>query len=335
MGTESKQIELKLTEPEEIKPRLMEPKLVEPKLIEKQIRPFDFNMFGYFPINDEIINFRVTMSQVLVDQISRRFDDHEKDIVKNKIEKYTGGKGDFFILFYPFTWSFLYFFKDSKKCFEKIIELHAISLFMHLWDDHLTDGRIEGNSLNDRIFLAANERYNTLIVYLTDIHEINEKWFGDAYSTYSKATSKKVEHEHLNDFLEYFKTEIEIWKPAPFLLDRSGRMLGAICHFCVCWRIADDLSDLHEDVHTSTKSSVWYALDAEGKALWSQAKSADGFKNLVNYIQMHCINDKLIERALDELYQAEQLCIQSNWNGLAEQLSTIRMKLKDWPNEIQ
>ena len=133
----------------------------ENPLTREQRRPFDHIKFGQLLFSEPEMAVRRRMNQGLFETLHRGLPAARHREAEALVRGYGNGFEDFFILFYPFVWSFLYWLPTSHRREALPIELvraHGLSLFLHLWDDHLCDGQLPVDMLRLQIRTAVWSR---------------------------------------------------------------------------------------------------------------------------------------------------------------------------------
>ena len=283
--------------------------------------------FGCVLQTPEVIRLRKDLNNLLFNTAFRLPNPLNKE-AHSIISRYSGGDGDFYRLFYVPIWSFLHWV--PLTCNLADVELinasktaHALSLFLHLWDDHLCDGQLPVDLLRLQLRTIA---WQQMILEFTCICQK----LGFKPAMVEEYTSKYLTSLHfpkqvnsLEEYCERFKNQVSIWTLVPYLLGycmgghkTAGILQKAIEHFSISWRLIDDIQDIHLDLLAGEKTVVLLELDDTGHKLWSLCFSKsrergkmdqESWLTLAGYIR----ESGCLKRLLDKISEHLKLSIQA------------------------
>jgi len=187
---------------------------------------------------------------------------------------YPGPGRRFIGLFYRPVWSVLHWLEEDAAVRAAAVRVHALALLLHLWDDHLCDGQlpIDIARLHFRS-LAWREMEAALP---PDGSTAENLWA--LLATYLEAIHAPEPAGSLEAHLERFERQMAIWRAAPRMLAaRRGARVAALLdealqHFCVAWRLIDDIQDIEEDRATGQDNCVRLALSGPAAARWDASR---------------------------------------------------------------
>lgn len=262
------------------------------------------------------------------------------------LDVYSGRRGDFFSLFYIPVWSFLHWVladragvpSDLKRAAQSA---HAMSLFLHLWDDHLCDGQLEPDIARLHLRTIAWERFVSSGRELCQFVGLAPQVVEDHVNDYLSSQSAKDPVGDLESYLRKFSRQIAIWTLVPHALDH---WLGGRAHesslqrlvelFACSWRLVDDIQDIHLDLAAGDRNAVWHELDASGRELWEDCRlrslegnelDQESWKELSRSIRASGSLDRLLSRTDLMLQESFEIAERNHWPGLARELDQSRI----------
>ncbi len=184
---------------------------------------------------------------------------------------------DFVGLFPVPVWSFLHWARagagtGDDDAWHALEQAHALSLLIHLLDDHLLDGQLPVDMLGLQLRTVAWRSMDRLARRAARIWEVPESVVAGHLDRYVQAVASSDPVRGLDHCREVFVTQAAIWLLAPRLLEEAGRTAPGpadyVRDFVVAWRLIDDVEDAAEDAAAGTRSTLWWALDERGRAAW-------------------------------------------------------------------
>jgi len=262
---------------------------------------------------------------------------------------YAGPRPRFIDLFYIPIWSFVHWVPEAAQraelvrvpsMIEHAQEAHALSLFMHLWDDHLVDGQLKPTLLRLQLRAIAWQRYHAAVGVLAGMVEGGPETVARLVGNYLTACHQPPPVHDLRTFCDRFLQQIGIWLVVPTLLGHivggpaaARDLVGIIEAFAVAWRLIDDIQDIDIDILSGQDNGVWFELDDDGRACWAACRTASAGADRVEprtwaSVSTAIRNTRTLGAVIDEvtarLSRAEELAIRAGWTGLAAELAASR-----------
>ena len=236
---------------------------VNPLAFDVHVSPFVIFDFGAFTPDPRI----VAQADRLEAKLRLAVADLPADMAKEaggELTMYAGHRPRFVDLFYVPIWSFLHWVPEGrpgmdaahiKDVLEKAQEAHALSLFLHLWDDHLSDAQLPPNMMRLHLRAVAWERYHAACRTLAAMVPGGDEIVTRLVHGYLTACHQPPPATDQKSFCDRFVRQIGIWLVVPTLL---GHLVGgpnlardlcaAIEAFAVAWRMIDDVQDIDKDI---------------------------------------------------------------------------------------
>jgi hypothetical protein len=249
---------------------------------------------------------------------------------------YSGGDGDFFRLFYVPVWSFLYWIPEAAgvnpdaELLQAARRAHAMALFLHLWDDHLSDHQLPVDLLRLHVRTLAWQCFaeeSRLLCERAGVDSILLETTADAYLT---SLHQPWPVEDLTSYSQRFRQQVAIWTLVPQLMGTytggkpaAQALVQVIEHFSIAWRLLDDVQDIYQDTTAGTKSAVYIALDDTGKKLWGDPRQ---WEALTAHLQATGCVRRVLEQVDFHLQTASTLAAGKGWFGIVEELEQCRLK---------
>jgi len=265
-------------------------------------------------------------------------------LVKYLQASFSGGL-NFINYFYAPAWSILFWLHrscpDNIKMDPKYLKDaktgHTMAMFLHAFDDHLTDGQLPVTHLallmRSQSWMIMNEAYKSLANGVEKGSAIVRGFINDYYS--SIATFNET--ESLNCFCELFKKQMATWLIAPILLARrictnedfSYSIQAAYTSFGIAWRLLDDIQDIEKDMINGVKSSIYVCLNEDLRGYWDKdteekkEQNNDYMQAILSYILEKGVIDIIKERACSELESAASVADSCSIPGFADELRCL------------
>ena len=261
------------------------------------------------------------------------------------LDVYAGRRGDFFSLFYIPVWSFLHWTvadrRDVPADLRKAAQTaHAMSLFLHLWDDHLCDGQLETDIARLHLRTIAWERFVSSGRELCRVVGLASQVVEDHANEYLASHSGTDAVVDLESYLRRFSRQVSIWTLVPHALDHwlSGTpqevsIQRLVELFACSWRVVDDIQDIHLDLVAGDRNAVWHELEASGRELWEECRlrslarnelDQESWKELSRSIRESGSLDRLLSRINLMLEESSEIATRNRWEGIARELDQSR-----------
>ncbi len=262
------------------------------------------------------------------------------------VHAYSGGDGDFFRLFYVPIWSFLHWVPAASGCAPALgfareaRTAHALSLFLHLWDDHLCDRQLEVDLLRLQLRTVAWQHFRAAARSLGRRVGAGDGWVDEHCADYLVSLHRPEPVADLDGYCRRFIRQVGIWTLVPRLLGDGVAGPGAgndlrrvVASFAVAWRLLDDLQDAHLDLDNAEPTAVRLVLDAQGRKLWQACRTrtqalgrlaAAEWQDLTSAIRASGALGRLLARIRAELTAGARVASARGWHGIARELEQSR-----------
>jgi hypothetical protein len=267
----------------------------------------------------------------------------------NELIVYAKPRPRFLDLFYIPIWSFLHWVSAVRQgagsnrlqpMIEQAEHAHALSLFLHLWDDHLADSQLKPNLLRLHLRAIAWQRYHAAVAALANTVEGGPEIITRLVNNYLAACHHSAPVHDLAAFSDRFVQQIGIWLVVPTLLGHivggpgAARDLASVIEsFAVAWRLIDDVEDIDKDILSGQDNAVWFELDHNGRDLWARCRAAfagtgrfepQAWASMSATIRNKGALAAVLGRINELLVRAEDLAMHAGWSGLAGELAASR-----------
>ncbi len=252
--------------------------------------------------------------------------------------------------FYAPAWSILFwlhrFCPDNRKLNLKMKDAktgHAMAMFLHALDDHLTDGQLPVTHLalliRSQSWMVMNQAFERLARGVEKGAAIVCDLIDDYYSSIGKSDAS----ESLDSYCKFFRKQMATWLIVPILLVRristneefSRSIQSAYYSFGIAWRLLDDLQDIEKDMMKGIHSSLYTCLPGEIRKGWDRVKEekADGnggcAGRVLNYVLASGIIDRIKQKICSELESAASRADSCDMTGFADELRCLLTPLKN------
>ena len=261
-----------------------------------------------------------------------------------ELKMYAGHRPRFIDLFYVPIWSFLHWIPVAHPgmdagALEKAQEAHALSLFLHLWDDHLSDAQLPPNLMRLQLRAVAWERYHAACRALAAKVPGGDEIVTRLINGYLTSCHQPPPATDQKSFCDRFVQQIGIWLVVPTLLGHltggpklAGELCAVIEAFAVAWRMIDDVQDIDKDIVSGQQNAVWFELNAPARQMWESCRvaSTGGARPEPTtwLIAATAIRGGALQSTLRQvvslLSQAETLAAKAGWAGLAAEMAACR-----------
>jgi 4-cresol dehydrogenase (hydroxylating) len=250
---------------------------------------------------------------------------------------YAGKHPTFFGLYYRPTWSFLARVAlpgPAARHRPRLRRLHALTLFLHLWDDHLADGQLAPTlgriHLRSRAWSAMEDE----AAALSRAAGLPDAPWRDAAAAYLEAVGAPPEPADLDAALALARREAALCTIAPGLHaalagEDAAALARIIEDFAVAWRIVDDLQDIGRDAAAGRRSTVRLALTGAAAGAWDAAGVGDPRALAALAARLGPAVPGLVARAQAALDAARAVAQAHGWRDLAADLAASRVVIPD------
>ena len=256
--------------------------------------------------------------------------------------------------FYAPAWSILFWLRrscpDGRKLGPEYVKDaktgHTMAMFLHAFDDHLTDGQLPITHLallmRSQSWMIMNQAFERLARGVEKGPAMVCDFVDDYYSSIVNSDGIKS----LDRYCKFFKKQMATWLIAPILLARrisadeefSRSIQSAYCSFGIAWRLLDDLQDIEKDLIKGTHSSLYACLPGDIRKRWDRVKEEKANRKggssgrVLNYILASGVIDKIRERICRELESAASRADSCHLAGFADELHCLLKPLRNGQN---
>jgi len=263
---------------------------------------------------------------------------------------------NFLNYFYAPAWSILFWlfqcFPDNRKLDPKYVKDakigHTMAMFLHAFDDHLTDGQLPVTHLallmRSESWIIMNQAFKRLARGVEKGETIVYDFFDDYYSSIGKSDKKQL----LESYCKLFRKQMATWMIVPTLLAKmicadeeySRSVQMAYSSFGIAWRLIDDLQDIEKDMIRGVHSSIYVCLNEDLRGWWDKnAGEKKGRNNgyvqiILSYVLENGVIDGIKERACRELETAASIAESCRMQGLAGEFRCLLQPLRKGQNRL-
>jgi hypothetical protein len=256
--------------------------------------------------------------------------------------------------FYAPAWSILFWLirscPDNIKLEPKYVKGaktgHTMAMFLHAFDDHLTDGQLPVTHLallmRSQSWMIMTRSYKRLAKGVEKGAAIVRDFINDYYS--SIATSDAT--ESLDCYCVFFRKQMATWLIVPILLARricadeefSRSIQAAYSSFGIAWRLLDDLQDIDKDMMKGAHSSIYVCLNEDLRGRWDggteekKDQNKDYVQTILSYVLEKRVIDTIMEKACGELESAASIADSCSMPGFAGELRSLLKPLRNRQN---
>jgi hypothetical protein len=252
---------------------------------------------------------------------------------------------NFFRNFHVPTWSVIYWLLQScpnVTILERVDVgngriAHAMAMFLHILDDHLTDTQLPLTHLTlllrSQAWMIMNHALHILAYRVDNGKRTIQRFIDDYY--FGIRNSHNI--GSLDSYCELFRKQMATGLIFPVLLAReitndeqfASTIGAAYGSFGIAWRLLDDIQDMESDMVKGKHSSVYVCLSKKMKMRWDE--SAEQRKNsdrcyanaILNQVLENRVIDKIRERICAELESAADSLDGVGVAGLADELRCL------------
>ena len=208
-----------------------------------------------------------------------------------------GAEMNFFKNYYHPSWTILaHVVKKSgggkPENFPHFIRAHAMAMFLHSLEDHMTDAEIRTDNLTLLLHGEAWRRYrNSLDQVCGDDQNLKEV-VDTHLDRYFSSIGTNPEDETLEGYCDHFRDQMATTTlvvsllaiKTPFAGQKTGHIIKAFECFGIAWRLLDDLNDLEKDIPDGTKSALYYLLEEQWRNLYDLQESPRDSEEILKYL---------------------------------------------------
>jgi hypothetical protein len=258
---------------------------------------------------------------------------------------------NFVDFFYAPAWSILFWLHrscpDTRKLAPKYLKDaktgHTMAMFLHAFDDHLTDGQLPVSHLallmRSQSWMIMCQAFERLARGTEDGPTMVADFIDDYYSSIDSFDQA----ESLDSYCAFFRKQMATWLITPVLMAKrinaKEEFVRAVrtvySSFGIAWRLLDDLQDIEQDLIRGTHSSLYTCLPKDIRKKWDRVKVEKVNRNgrsagqVLNYILKNGLIDRIRQRICSELESAAARADTCDLVGFADELRCLTNPLKN------
>ena len=310
--------------------------------------------FGIVPLSREEKSFRVELNRemlLLCENLPKSMQTKSALFFMKYLHASFDENLNFVKYFYTPAWSILFWLHrscpDNKRLSSKHMKNaktgHIMAMFLHAFDDHLTDGQLSVTHMallmRSLSWMIMNRAFERLAKGVERGPAIVRDYIDDYYS--SIGTSEEM--ESLDSYCAFFTKQMATWLIVPVLMakrmcsdDEFVRSVQAVySSFGIAWRLLDDLQDIENDMMKGIHSSIYTCLPDEIRKGWDRVKEEEADGNggsagrVLNYVLASGIIDIIRKRICSELESAASRADSCFMTGFADELRCLLRPLSN------
>jgi len=313
--------------------------------------------FGAVHLSREAEAFRGELNRVILSLCESLPDSSRTEaalfLMKYLQAPFSGGL-NFVNYFYAPTWSILFWllqaFPDDRKLDPEYVQAaqtgHTMAMFLHAFDDHLTDGQLPLTHLalllRSQAWMNMNRAFERLARDVTQGSDIVRGFIDDYYASIAAS----VGTQSLNSYCDLFRKQMATGLIVPIILAKrlcsdeayAHSIEAAYCSFGIAWRLLDDIQDLENDMHQGVHSAIYVCLNTALRDCWDKNTTAQKGQNgrrgqtILRYILEKGVIESLQARICSELDSAAARADACSLPELAGELRCLLKPLREGPN---
>ncbi|MCB1322364.1 MAG: hypothetical protein KDK34_19040, partial [Leptospiraceae bacterium] len=193
---------------------------------------------------------------------------------------------NFFDRYYSPAWTVLYWlYKLNANMHASVlnsaVQAQALAMFLHMYDDHLSDGDIPIDHLHLQLRTHAWQSFMNLTALAG--HDIPDFQYTQnaLINDYFAGVHYRSPVEDLATYEQRFRLQTATWivMPTTLAIPLGGDFMADVRHayetFALAWRYLDDLRDWQTDAHNREHTAVYFLLNAEHRELWRPGNATE------------------------------------------------------------
>jgi hypothetical protein len=248
---------------------------------------------------------------------------------------------NFFTKFYVPSWSLIYWMQQanptlSEAELEQAICAQGLAYFLHMLDDHISDGQIPISHLLLQLRTHAWTTFTRMAQQLAQPLPEGEAIIQTTLDRYFTGIHNPPDVTGRDAYAALFRQQLSTTLVIPLLVaHRTGGKITplqqAYEEFCIAWRLLDDLRDCAEDAFAGQKSGVYHLLTPEYQALWVQCQGQDettiAWVQLRDYLEQSGVLQTLIEQTIEHLDEAQIAALACGLTDYASEIIALAVPL--------
>jgi hypothetical protein len=251
----------------------------------------------------------------------------------------------FYDKYYPPAWTVIPFLASSRDGVDPsqvhdALGAQAAAMFLHLLDDHLTDGDIPVDNLFLQLRTEVWGEFRDALGRLAGSDQEANRTAELLVDLYFSHIHRPPERPDLTAYEEVFRGQAATSLIAPLLIaalagyDAGQRRLIRSMYeeFCLAWRILDDLRDAAGDAAADRATAVFHLLPPESRGVWHEVAGdpSDGERSDALLRVLRCAAYSAAAHVI-HTHLATAACVadELNLHGLGGQYRALALPLKE------
>lgn len=320
--------------------------------MERQVELNTYNPFaavGFGPIQEapRVARLRAELKQILI-QMTHELPESLRAEAQHALFGFTDG--ECFRQLYAPIWSFLHWvpeamgIKADAALTHSARQAHTMSLFLHIWDNELSEQPGPVNLTWLHVRTLAWQRFASESRLLCELVGSDPRLLETHANAYLGSLHQPRQPQNLEQYCQRIQQQVSLRTLVPRLLgtDAGGwrtatALVRIIEHFSVAWRLLEDIQNIHVDLWKGTKSAVWIELNERGKRLWSACRfgshaytkpDAKAWEELAKNIRVSGCLKRLLGLIHFNLQSAASIAASHGWQGIVQELEQCREGLQ-------
>jgi hypothetical protein len=249
---------------------------------------------------------------------------------------------NFFTKFYTPSWSIIYWMQQHSTLqtreLEAALSAQAMAYFLHMLDDHISDGQIAPSHLLLQVRTQAWMKFTQETGFLADCLPNGETIIHSLLARYFSGVHCPTPVVGLDAYCELFRKQLSTTLIAPMLVaHRTGcdaiAIQSAYEAFCIAWRLLDDLRDCSSDAFSGELSAVYHLLSPEFQLVWLGCGGKNHHAPEWRILQQHLEETKLLSTLVNYvllwLREAQQTAESISLKNYASELRQLACPLEE------
>jgi hypothetical protein len=250
---------------------------------------------------------------------------------------------NFFTKFYTPSWSIIYWMQQHYSTlqqdeFQVALSAQAMAYFLHMLDDHISDGQLAPSHLLLQLRTQAWMKFTQETLSLAEFVPEGEAIVNSLLARYFSGVHCPTPVVGLDAYCELFRKQLSTTLISPMLTaHRTGcdaiAIQTAYEAFCIAWRLLDDLRDCSSDAFAGEFSAVYHLLSPEFQLVWlgcgGKNHQSPEWRILQQHLEETKVLSTLVTYILLWLREAQQAAESISLKSYASELRQLACPLEE------
>jgi hypothetical protein len=242
-----------------------------------------------------------------------------------------GEKFDFFKNFYSPLWSVLpHVSLQEPGLFPHYVHAHAMAMFLHSFEDHITDREMNLDNLKLLLHGEAWRLYRNSLDVISGEDRRRREVAGHHLDRYFSSIAAPPSDETLTGYCNHFRKQMANLTLVAVLLAEEvykdnepvEHLIRAFESFGTAWRLLDDLNDLENDIIDKTRSACYYILPEDWRSRYRLQQDGDR-EVIMEYLAESGHLEVIMELIVSYLAEGRDAAQAGNMPAYGEELSRL------------